>query len=351
MSALEITDLHFSYGPTSVLRGVDLTVAPGSITAVLGPSGSGKTTLLRVVAGFERARAGGVVLAGRTIDGPGVHLPPERRGLGYVPQEGGLFPHLSVAANVAFGLRPRGRHVDTVTRLLDMVGLTGLGDRFPHQLSGGQQQRVALARALALEPAVVLLDEPFASLDAALRVSVRADIVDTLRTAGTAVVLVTHDQQEALSVADQVAVLRDGRVAQVGAPREIYTQPVDAALAAFLGDANLVDAVARNGLAATAVGSLALATHATGVGVVLVRPEQLTLSAHPAEGLGGTVAGQSYQGHDSVVDVRPETPCGPELLRVRVLGPQAYPIGTPVVVRAAGTVTFWHHRSDSGVSD
>ena len=342
MNALDVEDVHFSYGSTPVLHGVSLNVPAGSITAVLGSSGSGKTTLLRVLAGFERAAGGEVRLAGRVIDGPGLHLSPERRGLGYVPQEGGLFPHLSVAGNVAFGLRRRHRQAQRVDGLLEMVGLAGLGARFPHELSGGQQQRVALARALALEPTVVLLDEPFSSLDAALRVSVRADIVDTLRTAGAAVVLVTHDQQEALSVADQVAVLREGAVAQVGAPRAIYTRPVDAEMAGFLGDANLLDASMDGGVAVTAVGSLTVQTAGEGNGVVLLRPEQLSLSADPAAGLRATVVAQTYQGHDSLVDVRPERPGGPDLLRVRVQGTTAFAPGTEVGVSAVGPVTFWH---------
>ncbi|BEP15881.1 ABC transporter ATP-binding protein [Acidothermaceae bacterium B102] len=341
MNALDVEGVHFSYGATPVLRGISLSVPLASITAVLGPSGSGKTTLLRVLAGFERASAGVVRLAGTTIDGPDLHLAPERRRLGYVPQEGGLFPHLSVAGNVAFGLRRRHREAQRVDDLLAMVGLAGLGTRFPHELSGGQQQRVALARALALEPTVVLLDEPFSSLDAALRVSVRADIVGTLRTAGAAVVLVTHDQQEALSVADQVAVLRGGTVAQVGAPRDIYARPVDAEMAGFLGDANLIQVTARQGVADTAVGPLDVAG-SDGQGVVLLRPEQLSLSTDRSVGLRAIVVSQTYQGHDSLVDVRPEQPWGPDLLRVRVQGTTAFAPGTAVVVSASGPVTFWH---------
>ncbi|HEX3650249.1 MAG TPA: ABC transporter ATP-binding protein, partial [Pseudonocardiaceae bacterium] len=241
-AALEIEGLAMAFGATKVLTDVSLRVPDRSITAVLGSSGSGKTTLLRIVGGFERPRAGVVRLGGRVIDGPGAHVPPERRGLGYVPQEGALFPHLTVAANVGFALRRRTRRAGRVGELLDLVGLADLRRRYPHELSGGQQQRVALARALALEPSVVLLDEPFSSLDAALRASVRAEIARVLRASATAVVLVTHDQQEALSLADQVAVLREGRIAQAGSPREIYANPVDPDLAAFLGEANLVHA-------------------------------------------------------------------------------------------------------------
>ena len=184
MSQLEVTGLYKAFGAHQVLAGADLAVPAGSLTAILGPSGSGKTTLLRVLAGFERADAGTVRIGGELADGPGVHLPPERRRIGYVPQEGSLFPHLTAAGNVAFGLPAGQRRGPRAAELLEQVGLAGLGRRYPHQLSGGQQQRVALARALAIEPAVVLLDEPFASLDAGLRASVRADVRRLLAGAG-----------------------------------------------------------------------------------------------------------------------------------------------------------------------
>jgi iron(III) transport system ATP-binding protein len=338
--ALEIEGLAMAFGATEVLTDVSLRVPDRSITAVLGSSGSGKTTLLRIVGGFERPRAGVVRLAGRVIDGPGVHLPPERRGLGYVPQEGALFPHLTVAANVGFALRRR-QHA-RVGELLDLVGLADLRRRYPHELSGGQQQRVALARALALEPSVVLLDEPFSSLDAALRASVRAEIARVLRASATAVVLVTHDQQEALSMADQVAVLRDGRVAQAGSPREIYANPVDPGLAAFLGEANLVDATVDGSIASTALGDLATDSDTPATAVVLVRPEQITISrGHTDLGLPGRVVDQSYQGHESLITVAPDEPCGPPTLRVRIHGTDDYTTGTLVTLRAQGSAPAW----------
>jgi len=235
MSQLEVTGLYKAFGAHQVLAGADLAVPAGSLTAILGASGSGKTTLLRVLAGFERPDAGTVRIGGEPADGPGVHLPPERRRIGYVPQEGSLFPHLTAAGNVAFGLPAGQRRGPKAAGLLEQVGLAGLGRRYPHQLSGGQQQRVALARALAIDPAVVLLDEPFASLDAGLRASVRADLRRLLAGAGITAVLVTHDQDEALSVADRVAVLRDGQIAQYAAPQELYDRPADADLARFVG--------------------------------------------------------------------------------------------------------------------
>jgi iron(III) transport system ATP-binding protein len=342
VNALECNGIALSFGVTPVLVDLDLEVPEHSIIAVLGPSGSGKSTLLRILAGFERPQSGQVTLAGRVVDGLGRHVPPERRRIGYVPQEGALFPHLTVQRNVGFAL-PRGqRRGERVRELLDLVGLADLGRRYPHELSGGQQQRVALARALAMKPPVVLLDEPFSSLDAALRVSVRADIARVLRESGTAVVLVTHDQQEALSIADQVAVLRDGRIAQVGTPREIYAQPVDPQMAAFLGEANLVDAEVRDGVVVTALGQLLAPGAADLTGTALIRPEQVTISPdHDGPGLRGHVVDQTYQGHESFITVAPDVRCGADLIRVRQPGTTSYAAGTAVTLRAEGEAAVW----------
>ena len=259
MNTLRIAGISKSFGGQRVLRDVDLEVPPGSFTAILGASGSGKTTLLRIVAGFERPDAGEVMLGSELVDDARQRfVPPERRRIGYVPQEGALFPHMSVGRNVSFGL-PRGRDRFTrVTGLLGLVGLRGLGRRYPHQLSGGQQQRVALARALAIEPEIVLLDEPFSSLDATLRASIRAEVLNVLRQAGTTCILVTHDQDEALSMADQVAVLREGAVAQLATPAQLYEHPGDEEIAQFLGEPNVVEGQVDGNVAATIFGPLAL---------------------------------------------------------------------------------------------
>src|SRR5215472_564511 len=253
MRHVTVTGLDKAFGAHPVLSGLDLEVPAGSLTAILGPSGCGKTTLLRLLAGFERADAGTICIGGVLVDGPGVHLPPERRRIGYVPQEGSLFPHLTVAANIGFGLPARQRRGPATAELLEAVGLAG---RYPHQLSGGQQQRVALARALAIGPKIVLLDEPFASLDAHLRASVRADVQGLLAKTGITGILVTHDQDEALSTADRVAVLRDGRIAQSDAPQDLYDRPADAGIARFIGDANLLDGVLEAGTVETILGRL-----------------------------------------------------------------------------------------------
>ena len=226
MSALTVQQVTKAFGATTVLTGVDLHVPAGSFTALLGPSGCGKTTLLRLIAGFDEPDAGTIAVADRVVVGSG-QRPARSRGIGFVPQEGGLFPHLTVAANVAFGL-PRRQRKDRarIAALLDLVGLSpDLAERAPHQLSGGQQQRVALARALAPQPSLVLLDEPFSSLDAGLREETRAGVAAALSAAGATTVLVTHDQAEALSMADQVAVMRGGRLVQRTDPRTLYRRP------------------------------------------------------------------------------------------------------------------------------
>ena len=364
MRQLTVTGLHKAFGTHPVLTGLDLDVPAGSFTAILGPSGSGKTTLLRLLAGFERADAGAIAIGDRVVDGPGAgYVPPERRQIGYVPQEGALFPHLSVAANVGFGLPARERRGPRTDELLAAVGLTGFGGRYPHQLSGGQQQRVALARALAIRPEVVLLDEPFASLDAHMRASVRADVQRICRAAGTTAVLVTHDQDEALSLADRIAVLRDGTIVQYAAPQDLYMRPADPALARFVGDANLLDGQLAGVSAANADGAAAVDTIlgrlplelasplATSAGpvTVLIRPEQLEILAGDPAGadgagpdcLAGHVVACEYYGHDAVVRVQPDgEPRGKEVIVRTAGGPRLAP-GAPVYVRARGAVIAW----------
>jgi len=294
-------------GDVEVLRGVDLEVDGGALVAVLGPSGCGKTTLLRLVAGFERADAGRVEVGGAIVEAPGVHVAPERRRVGVVPQEQALFPHLSVAANVGYGLRAAGRADERrVAQMLELAGLTGLGGRMPHEISGGQQQRVALARALAPAPSVVLLDEPFGGLDAALRLSIRSQVREMLRASGATAVLVTHDQEEALSVADRVAVMRDGEVVQVGSPAEVYAAPADLGVATFVGEANLVPGTARDGVVDTVLGRIPVAdpggTSYAGVVTVVVRPEQVRVA--PSARGTATVEDRLYFGHDAMLRVR-----------------------------------------------
>ncbi|HXB16897.1 MAG TPA: ABC transporter ATP-binding protein [Solirubrobacteraceae bacterium] len=342
MSRLLVEGLWKGYGRQPVLRGVDLDVPAGSLTSVLGLSGCGKTTLLRVVAGFERAERGKVGLGGRTLDDGRTFVAPERRGIGYVPQEGALFPHLSVARNVGFGLSRDERRSGVVDELLEMVGIAALGDRLPHQLSGGEQQRVALARALARKPQALLLDEPFSSLDAALRTRVREEVHTLLRERGVTTVLVTHDQEEALSLADSVAVLRDGRIVQQGSPADLYERPVDERLARFLGAVNVLYASFLGERAQTPLGPLPVSSGAPlgdGAGAVMLRPEQLEVRPQgEGEGVPGRVEECRYYGHDALLQIRAGDEPG-ELLLARVTGAEALPKGTPVRVRARGAVT------------
>jgi iron(III) transport system ATP-binding protein len=282
MADLHIEGLGKAFDGALVLRGVDLTVASGRLVAILGRSGSGKTTLLRLVCGFERADAGRIAIDGQVVSGGGASVPPERRRIGYVAQEGALFPHLSVADNVVFGLARADRRARRgVAALLELVGLpAAYAARWPHELSGGEQQRVALARALAPAPKLVLLDEPFSSLDAALRVETREAVTAALRRAGATALLVTHDQAEALSMGQEVAVLRHGRMVQIATPERLYRQPADAELARFVGEAVLLAGVAAAGRVRCALGTLSLVAGApAGAVEVMLRPEQLVLTA------------------------------------------------------------------------
>jgi iron(III) transport system ATP-binding protein len=312
MNTLSIRDLDVTLGDLAVLRGVDLEVPSGSVTAVLGPSGCGKTTLLRAVAGFVRPDRGEIRVGDTIVSGAGHHLAPERRGIALVPQEGALFPHLSVGENVAFGLpRAQRRRSARVGEVLDLVGLRGFEDRRPAELSGGQQQRVALARALAPDPALVLLDEPFSALDAGLRESVRAQVREALERSATTALVVTHDQDEALSVADSVAILDDGRILMHASPQDVYRAPTGLGVARFVGQCVELPAEVTAGVARTALGELTVEDPAAGApedagrGVVMLRPEQLRLL--PIEGAAGTageVVGGEYFGHDALVRVR-----------------------------------------------
>jgi iron(III) transport system ATP-binding protein len=302
-AAVSCAGLTKRFGRTVAVDAATLSVEPGEILALLGPSGCGKTTFLRLVAGFERADAGTIVLAGRMVAGDGLFVAPERRRAGFVFQDYALFPHLSVDGNVGFGVDRDGRP-ERVARTLALVGLEGLGDRYPHELSGGQQQRVALARALAPGPSIVLLDEPFSNLDADLRVRVRGEVRGILRAAGATTVFVTHDQEEAFDIADRIAVMDHGRIEQLGRPEEIYHTPETRFVADFVGDADFLPAEVTAERVVTELGSFALAgiAVAPGSAEIMLRPEDIRLV--PSESAEAEVTGRRFQGPLSLSTVR-----------------------------------------------
>jgi iron(III) transport system ATP-binding protein len=343
MTAVAIRRLTKNYGTVPALADVDLDVPADSLTAVLGPSGCGKTTLLRLIAGLTAPDTGTIAFGEALVAGPGNSLPPQRRRVGYVPQEGALFPHLNVAANITFGLpRPQRRDRHRLTELLELVGLDHeMSTRYPHELSGGQQQRVALARALAPRPSIVLLDEPFSSLDAALRLTTGRAVVQALRAARTTAVLVTHDQNEALSLADQVAVMTKGRIAQTAAPDIIYTRPADPTVAGFVGAAVIIPGTVDGLTADCALGSLTVAARSVqGPAQVLIRPEQITLHTdRPADGVPARVSDIAYFGHDATVHLVLE-PRGPAIV-ARIMGTRPPGVGAPVHVTVHGTVSAY----------
>ncbi|MET9492865.1 ABC transporter ATP-binding protein [Nocardia sp. NPDC006630] len=305
MSRLVVDNVSKTFGSTRVLDGIRLEVPDGSSTAVVGSSGCGKTTLLRVIAGFENPNAGSVTVGSEVVTREGFSLPAHRRKIGYVAQDGALFPHLTVGQNIAYGLNGgmagRRRRQEQVRELLEMVSLDpSYATRRPHQLSGGQQQRVALARAMARKPDLMLLDEPFSALDTGLRAATRQAVADALRGAGMTSILVTHDQEEALSFADQVAVMCTGRFTQVGTPEQVYAAPADLFTAGFLGDTVLLDAALRGAFAETALGRIPVQADApAGAATVMMRPEQIVAQAVSQGDPGcATVRGVEFRGAD-----------------------------------------------------
>ena len=348
MSMLTVRAVAKAFGRTQALAGLDLSVSFGALVAVLGPSGCGKTTLLRCIAGFERIDSGEITLDGRLLAGGRLHMPAHRRRVAVVPQEGALFPHLSVEGNVAYGLDRTARRSGRVAEVLALVGLAGFEQRMPHELSGGQQQRVAVARALAPRPPLVLLDEPFSALDASLRVEVRADVREALRADNATAILVTHDQDEALSTADQVTVMRAGRTVQTGSPIDVYRKPADEWVAGFVGDAVLVRGMARGAVAETSLGPVTLldiplpANGQTPV-TALIRPEQVLLGPRdraPSTAVPATVTRRVFHGHDELIMLRLAD--GTEAWSRALDGTTPVEVGDWCAVWVRGPVRAWH---------
>ncbi|MCU0901348.1 MAG: ABC transporter ATP-binding protein [Cypionkella sp.] len=316
-SRLSVEHLGRSFAGRPVVEDVCLEVAAGQVTCLLGPSGCGKSTTLRMIAGVETVGTGRVVIDGAEVASNRLHLPPERRSVGLMFQDFALFPHLSVEENVGFGLTgDRKARADRVGELLERVNLSGFGAKHPHQLSGGEQQRVALARALAPRPRVMLMDEPFSGLDNRLRDGIRDTTLDILKDEGTAVVLVTHEPDEAMRMADEIALMRAGRIVQQGAPYNVYNAPVDKAAAAFFSDINVIRGVSRGALTETPFGAFLTPGHADGAPVeIVIRPQHLKIdfdragrgpnpTAQDGTAARGTVTRARYLGRESLVEFR-----------------------------------------------
>ncbi|MDI3358005.1 ABC transporter ATP-binding protein [Pseudomonas sp. UYIF39] len=348
MNALELHSISKSYGSHQALENINLSVPTGSRTVIVGPSGSGKTTLLRMIAGFEFPDAGRLSLNGQTLVDDTHEVPAHQRLIGYVPQDGALFPHMTVAANIGFGLSIKGSaKQERIAELMDSVALNAnMANRWPHELSGGQQQRVALARALAQQPRLMLLDEPFSALDTGLRGAMRKMVARLLTEAGVTTILVTHDQSEALSFADQLAVMRDGRLVQSGHPLDLYRYPEDEQTALFLGDAVVMPARIEAGWAHCDLGRIPVNNHRNNKSAqIMLRPEQLQLvsiqpSPTEAAGCRAVVTERDFSGNTCTLTVELEALASGQqpgrTLMVRSSGLYAPPAGSAVHVSTIG---------------
>jgi iron(III) transport system ATP-binding protein len=348
MNALELHSIYKTYGSHRALENISLSVPTGSRTVIVGPSGSGKTTLLRMIAGFEFPDSGRLSLNGQTLVDGTHEVPAHQRLIGYVPQDGALFPHMTVAANIGFGLSTKGlEKQERIAELMDSVALdSNMADRWPHELSGGQQQRVALARALAQQPRLMLLDEPFSALDTGLRAAMRKLVARLLADAGVTTILVTHDQSEALSFADQLAVMRQGRLVQSGHPLDLYRYPDDEQTALFLGEAVVMPARIEAGWAHCDLGRIPVNNHRNNLSAqIMLRPEQLQVSnpvtgvAHP-QGCKGVVTDRDFGGNTCTLTVELESQLAEDQpgrsLLVRSSGLHAPPAGSTVHVSTIG---------------
>lgn len=331
---LQLDGVSKWFGESQAVTEVSLSL-PQGILALLGSSGCGKTTLLRLIAGFEQPQAGSIEIAGRKVASASSWIPPEQRRLGMVFQDYALFPHLTVAENVAFGLKKQAR--EAAKRLIELVGLTGLEKRYPYQLSGGQQQRVALARALAPQPPLVLLDEPLSNLDVQVRLRLREEIRDILKETKTSAVFVTHDQEEALAIADLVAVMSKGKLEQIGTPQEVYTQPASRFVAQFVTGANFIPAFRQGELWATEVGCFAAADIGEKQADIMIREEDLLIEATESEA-AAVIHNRRFLGREYRYCLL--TPSGKEL-HARTAISQVLPVGAKVKLNVASTIKIF----------
>ena len=352
MTTLEIKDLGVHLGAREILRNLNLTIPSGSFAALLGPSGCGKTTLLRTIAGLVRPSSGAIRFGKQLVSVSSLVLPPHKRNIGYLPQEGGLFPHLSVGENVGFALSKNLSDLDrksVIEEMLELVGLTGYAARKPHQLSGGQQTRVALARALALRPAIVLLDEPFSNLDHALRAEVSGEVVSLLKKSKTTSLMVTHDREDALVSADLIALMRDGQVVQSGTPEGVYMDPVSADIAESTGDILELPARRLMKKRAKLLSPLHLVTGKTSgeieAGSILIRPEEIRVHEKKAGLPTAKITQINYYGHDAVLELA--LPGYSKEIKVRVTGPLQFEVGKTVALEHVGPIR-WVSKKPTG---
>jgi iron(III) transport system ATP-binding protein len=347
MTSLSISHLSVKFGDRDIITDLSLELGEGEIASLLGPSGCGKTTLLRAIAGLIQPAAGTIRFGSKLVGVSSVVLPPSKRGTGYVPQQGALFPHLSVAKNISFGLDREQYSKSEVSRItsemISLIGMNGLEDRMPYQISGGQQMRVALARALAIKPKLILLDEPFAALDASFRDELRTEVLGLLRSLGSTALLVTHDREEALVSSDRVILMRNGQVAQSGTPEEVYETPNSAQAAASTGDVLTLPALK------TSAGVISYPLSASGVptgedqsGYVVIRPEEIRVSRDSGNGYQGAVTHIDYYGHDAMLTI--DLDGSHTIIRARVAGPAEFTVGQKVYLEHVGPLRYFSHQ-------
>jgi iron(III) transport system ATP-binding protein len=344
MTSLSISHLSVKLGEREIISDLSFDLRQGEIASLLGPSGCGKTTLLRAIAGLIQPTGGTIRFGSQLVGVSSVVLPPNKRGTGYVPQQGALFPHLNVAKNISFGLDRElytKKQISEITEeMINLIGLPGFENRLPSQLSGGQQTRVALARALAIKPKLILLDEPFSALDAVLRDELRTEVVGLLRKLGSTAILVTHDREEALVSSDRVILMRAGRVVQDGTPEEVYEAPISPEIAASTGDVlilaaqKLTDGQTRYPLSKSGAAELGSDT-----GFVVIRPEEIQVSNDSVEGVAGSLIHIDYYGHDAMLTV--EVLNSPTPIKARVVGPTQFVLGQKVYLKHIGPVRYF----------
>ena len=344
MTSLSISHLSVKLGEREIISDLSFDLRQGEIASLLGPSGCGKTTLLRAIAGLIQPTSGTIRFGSQLVGVSSVVLPPNKRGTGYVPQQGALFPHLNVAKNISFGLDRElytKKQISEITEeMINLIGLPGFENRLPSQLSGGQQTRVALARALAIKPKLILLDEPFSALDAVLRDELRSEVVGLLRKLGSTAILVTHDREEALVSSDRVILMRSGRVVQDGTPEEVYEAPISPEIAASTGDVLVLGAQQlTDGQTRYPLSLIGIAEAGSDTGYVVIRPEEIQVSSTPVDGIEGSLIHIDYYGHDAMLTV--EVLNSPTPIKARVVGPTQFVLGQKVYLKHIGPVRYF----------